>query len=123
MGLHEIIPEKFVQHRWFREKNSLLFFSKEEVVMHTFPIMNHSNLRNVVLGGGLSLWIFLNFNILEFKHEFDAFILLLISGALLVFPTKVAFEGTRKFNPDYIPFLTFNATSYLVALQFVTVTF
>lgn len=123
LGLHELVPEKFVQHRCFRDKESLFFFSKDEKIIHTFPLLSQSNLRNVVLVGGLSLCMFLNFNTHEIKEGFDAIVLLLLMAAFLALPIKVAFEGARRFNPDYVLFITFNIASYLIALQFVTVNF
>lgn len=122
LGIHEFVPERFIQHKWFKDKDSLFFFSKDEMVIHIFPLLSQSNLRNIVLLGGLSLWMFLNFNIHEIQQGFDSIVLLLVTAAFLALPIKVASEGT-KFNPDYVLFLTFNVASYLVGLQFVTVNF
>ncbi|WP_339145199.1 hypothetical protein [Pseudoalteromonas galatheae] len=123
LGLHELVPEKYVQHRWFRDKDSLFFFSKDRVIIHTYPLLSQSNLRNVVLLGGLNLWLFLNLNTHEIKQGFDAIVFLLLMSGFLALSIKVVFEGTRKFNPDYVLFITFNIASYLIALQFVTVNF
>lgn len=123
LGLHEIIPKKFVQHRWFKDKDSLFFFSSDETIIHTFPILSQSNLRNVVLSGGLSFWMFLSFNIPEIKQGFDAIFLLLLVAAFIALPIKVAFEGASKFNPDTVLFMSLNVASYLIAVQFVTVNF
>ena len=123
LGLYELVPDKFVHHRWFRNKDSLFFFSKDEKIIHTFPLLSQSNLRNIVLLGGLSLCVFLNFNTHEIKEGFDAIVLLSLMAAFLALPIKVAFEGARRFNPDYVLFITFNIASYFIALQFVTVNF
>lgn len=123
LGLHEVIPKKYGQHRWFKDKDSLLFFSDDETIIHTFPILSQSNLRNVVLLGGMSLLVFLNFNAHEIQEGFDAVLLLLLIAAFMVLPIKVVFDGLGKFNPDIVLFISFNVASYLIALQFITVNF
>lgn len=123
LGLYEVIPKKFWQHRWFKDKDSLLFFSDDETIIHTFPILSQSNLRNIVLLGGMSLWMFLSFNVHEIQEGLDAVLLLLLIAAFMVLPVKVVFDGLGKFNPDIFLFISFNVASYLIALQFVTVNF
>jgi hypothetical protein len=123
LGLHEVIPKQFEQHRWFKDKDSLFYFSDDEKIVHTFPILSQSNLRSVVLLGGMSLWIFLNFNVHEIQEGFDAVLTLSLIAAFVVLPIKVVFDGLEKFNPDIVIFISFHVASFLIALQFVTVNF
>lgn len=126
LGIHEVIPEKFVQHSWFRDKDSLFFFSKDEMIIHAFPLLSQSNLRHVVLIGGFSLWMFLNFNNHEINQGFDmitSFLLVVASIAFAIKTAKVALGVEDSFNPIYVLFVAFNVASYLIALQFVTVNF
>ena len=43
LGIHKLLPEKFAQRRWFKDKESLFFFSQDEIIIHTFPLFSQSN--------------------------------------------------------------------------------
>ena len=121
--LHELVPIGLTRHRWFRDKSSLFFFSKDEILIHTYPVFTQPNLRNVVLLGGLSFWMLLNFNLEDIRQGIDIITLILLGAAFLVIPIKVASEGTNNFNPDYLILLASSIVSYLIALQFVIIIF
>lgn len=121
--IHKLIPQTIEDHEWFKDPHSLFFFSKNEMRIHLFPVFSQSNLRNIVLLGGLSLWMFLNFNVQEINQSFEAITFLLVMAALLIIPIKFFAEGINKFNPDYFLVISFNVASYVTALRFVITTF
>ncbi|MBQ4839818.1 hypothetical protein [Pseudoalteromonas luteoviolacea] len=122
LGLHEIVPKKYIQHRWFKDTNSLFYFSKDEIIFHTFPLLSQSNLRYVALLGGLNMWMFLNVGIDVINIAFEWISSFLITVALFMVPFKIVFSRTG-FNPDYIVLISFDLIGYLIALQFVMVSF
>ncbi|MCF2902231.1 hypothetical protein L1267_17825 [Pseudoalteromonas sp. OFAV1] len=123
LALYELVPTGLTGHRWFKDKRSLFFFSKDEILIHTYPVFTQPNLRNVVLLGGLSFWMLLNFNLEDIRQGIDIITLILLGAAFLVIPIKVASEGINNFNPDYLILLASSIVSYLIALQFVIIIF
>jgi hypothetical protein len=123
LGICYFVPSKFRKMNWFSNKNSLLFFSEDERLFHTYNIKTQSNLRSIVLMFGLSFWIFTRFSTTDILLGWDAIVTLIITAIMIAVPIKVASEGFGKFNPDYILYLVFSGSGLLVALDFILVNF
>lgn len=123
LGIHEIVPKTFVKYWWFKDEDSLFFFSKDKIIIHTFPFFSQSNLRSVVLLGSLSFCLFLNFNTHEVREGFDVLLSLFFMSAFLVLPLRLSFQEVQKFHLDTVMYISFDLISYIIAFQFVVVNF
>jgi hypothetical protein len=122
-GLCFIVPKNFRDKKCFNNKDSLLFFSEDEKLIHIFSLKSQSNLRNIVLIFGLSFFLFTRVELSDIQQGWEAVVTLLVVAAMVQFTITIALKGADNFDPDRLLHLLFNVSSMLFALDFILVNF
>ena len=123
LGLCYLVPEKYREFGSFNDKGSLFFFSKNETVIHTYPVFSQSNLRNVVLIFSICLFLFTRVGLADIKESWDHLLNLIIGVSVFQILIGIVTNGISRHNLDYVMNSVFNAAAFVVALQFITVNF